>query len=204
MQLYSHKISVVVPIHAEMKNGAFFLWRLIQSLMQQTFTDYELVIVQEGRMAHNTNAGIKKATGEWIKILYLDDYFAHPEALQRIVDVCTPEVEWIVTGCLHQAEGAPIAPHYPSYSPDIYLGNNTIGSPSVLTIRNNYPLLFDENLSWLLDCELYYRYWNKHGPPYLLNDLNVIIGLHDGQTSTIMPSEEKLQEFEYLNKKYGK
>ncbi len=46
-----------------MLNGEFFLWRAVNSVMEQTFKDYEIVIVREGTMPVNTNAGIKKATG---------------------------------------------------------------------------------------------------------------------------------------------
>lgn len=190
-----------------MKHGDFFLWRLVQSIMSQTFKDYEVVITQEGSMPVNTNAGIKKAKGEIIKIMYLDDYFAHPNALQAIVNAFTEEDTWLVTGCLHQDSSPetleePHSPHYPTYSPDIYTGNNTIGSPSILAIRNNSPLLFDENLSYLLDCDLYYRYYQKHGPPKILNDLNMVIGLHPDQTSNRMSQKEKLLEYDYVIQKF--
>lgn len=198
------KVSIVVPIHTSMKDGDYFLWRLVQSLMRQSFKDYELVIVQEGLMARNSNSGIQKARGELIKILYLDDYFAHDNALQEIVDNFGPEDQWLATGCLHQGEDEePHSPHLPEYTQDIHRGNNRIGSPSVITIRNSGHLLFDENLSFLLDCDLYRRYYETYGPPKLLNDLNVVIGLHEGQTSNTMPSEEKLTEYQYLLEKYG-
>lgn len=197
------KLSIVVPIHKEMQNGPFFLWRLMQSLMSQTFTDYELVIVQEGLMAENTNAGLLRARGELIKIIYMDDYFAHPEALQRIVEVFRPEDMWLATGCLHQSGAEiPHSPHHPEYTQDIHLGNNRIGSPSVITLRNKGVLLFDEKLSFLLDCDLYRRYHDMYGPPRLIKDLNVVIGLGEHQTSNVMPSQEKLQEFEYMKGKY--
>lgn len=200
------KISVVVPIHKEMKNGDFFLWRLVQSLMSQTFKDYELVIVQEGKMAANTNSGLLKARGELIKILYMDDYFAHPDALQRIVEVFKPEDTWIATGCLHARENEdPHSPHLPEYTEDIHTGNNRIGSPSVITLRNNtqFPILFDENLSFLLDCDLYKRYYATYGPPKFINDLNVVIGLGEHQTSQTMPSADKFKELNYMLKKYA-
>lgn len=198
------KITIVVPIHKEMKNGPFFLWRLVQSLMEQTFKDYELVIVQEGTMPQNTNAGLLKARGELIKILYSDDYFAHPDALQRIVEAFKPEDLWAATGCLHARENEePHSPHLPEYTEDIHTGNNRIGSPSVITLRNQGLLLFDENLSFYLDCDLYKRYYAKYGPPKLVNDLNVIIGLGEHQTSHIMPSAEKFKEFNYIVKKYA-
>lgn len=203
-----YKLSIVVPIHAKMQNGEYFLWRLTQSLMQQTFKDYELVIVQEGLMARNTNAGIKKATGELIKILYLDDYFAHDNALKLIVNNFSPTDQWLATGCLHQSteEGFyedPHSPHLPSYTKDIHRGNNRIGSPSVITIRNQGAMLFDENLSFLLDCDLYKRYYEIYGPPKLINDLNVVIGVGTHQTSSQISQEELSKEFNYMSNKYA-
>lgn len=205
---FQPKISICVPIHKTMKNGNFFLWRLTQSLMSQTFKDYELVITQEGSMPINTNAALKKAKGELIKILYLDDYFAHKSALQEIVDNFKEEDQWLATGCLHQDASRetleePHSPHYPTYSKDMHRGNNTIGSPSVITIRNTGKLFFDENLSYLLDCDLYRRYFDTYGPPKLFNDLNIVIGLHPGQTSNTMSNAAKQKEFNYLNEKYG-
>ena len=191
-----------------MENGEYFLWRSIQAIMKQSFKDYEIVIVQEGKMPVNSNAGLNKARGELIKILYLDDYLAHVDSLQVIVDSFKKEDMWLATGCIHQRYEPgnyedPHSPHYPSYTNDIHLGNNRIGSPSVITIRNKGHLLFDENLSFLLDCDLYRRYHDSYGPPKLVNDLNVIIGIHDGQTSNTMPQKEKLQEFEYVKNKYA-
>lgn len=197
------KVSIVVPIHKEMKNGPFFLWRLVQSLMTQTFKDYELVIVQDGTMPQNTNSGLLKARGELVKVLYMDDYFAHPDALQRIVETFKPEDMWLATGCLHQGgDEEPQLSHYPEYTEDVHRGNNRIGSPSVITLRNKGHLLFDEYLSFYLDCDLYKRYYDTYGPPTLLNDLNVVIGLGDHQTSYIMPPKEKLEEFNYMLKKH--
>ena len=195
----SPKISFCIPIH-NMENGAFFLWRAVQSIMSQTFKDYEIIITQEGSMPVNTNAGIKKARGELIKILYMDDYLAHPNALQEIVDHF--KGQWLVSGCLHDEDGVLKSPHYPSWNDSIHLGQNTIGSPSVLTIRNDGHLLFDETLSFLLDCDLYKRYYKQYGPPTILKDLNVAIGLHAGQTSNLMPQEEKEKEYKYIMTKY--
>ena len=197
------KLSICIPIH-DMQGGSFFLWRTIQALMSQSFQDFEIVITQAGKMAENTNTGIKKARGEIIKILYLDDYLAHPDALKNIVEAFEDEkVQWLVTGCLHQhGNEVPHSPHYPEYTENLSTGNNRIGSPSVLSFRNKEPLLFDERLSWLLDCDLYQRLHDRYGEPTILNDLNIVIGLGAHQTTHLLPETEKLAEHEYLNEKY--
>ena len=197
------KISVVIPIH-NMANGAFFLWRAVNSIMNQSFKDYEIVIVREGEMAPNTNAGIKKATGEIVKILYLDDYLAHPDSLKDIVGAFSTETQWVVTGCLHQrTDGEVESPHYPTWNDELHTGKNSIGSPSVLSFRNKGHLLFDETLTWLLDCDLYKRYYDQYGPPTILNDLNVVIGTGDHQSTYLISNERKTQEHEYLIKKHS-
>jgi len=201
-ELERPKISIIVPIH-DMVGGAYFMWRLIQSLATQSFKDYELIITKEGKMAENTNAGIRKARGEIIKILFMDDYFLHPDALKNIVEAFdTHYIHWLATGCVHQEEDGPLKnPHYPTYSHDIETGNNTIGSPSVIAFRREDTLFFDEKLSFLLDCDLYKRFYQNHGKPFILNDLNVVIGLGSHQTTHTMPNEEKLSEFNYLKEK---
>lgn len=189
------KVSIVVPIH-EMANGAFFLWRLVNSLTEQTFKDWELIITKDGKMAENTNAGIKRARGEFIKILYLDDWFAHDNALQAMVEEFTHIDEWLICG-------VDTNPH-PQWTSDIETGNNKLGSPSALMFRNNFEnnILFDENMSWLLDCDLYKRMEEKHGTPAILQGIHVFIGQGDHQMTHILTDEEKLAEHEYIKQKY--
>lgn len=185
------KVSIIIPIH-EMKNGAFFLWRAVNSIMGQTFKDYEIVIVKEGEMAENTNAGIKKAKGELIKILYMDDYFAHENSLADIVETFTGD--WLITGTNTNIN--------PIWTDNIQEGNNKLGSPSALTMKRESALLFDERMSWLLDCDLYYRLYGKYGEPQILSGMNVCIGVHDGQMTNILTNEEKLAEHNLMKKKY--
>lgn len=181
-----------------MKNGDFFLKRLKDSLAIQTFRDFELVITREGAMAENTNAAIKASSGELIKILYMDDYLAHENSLKMISD--SFEGEWLVTGCAHNPG---THTHLPTWNDRIHEGINTIGSPSVLTLRNDNPLLFDESLTWLLDCDLYKRLYEKHGPPTILNDINVTIGVGEHQMTHLIPNEVKVEEHNYIAQKYA-
>lgn len=197
------KLSVVVPFHW-MENWQFFLTRCLESIEKQSFKDYEVILLKHSTMPITSNRAIESAQGELIKILYMDDYLAHENSLQEIVDAFTPETKWLVTGCLHQSGNeTPHSYHEPTWNEYLYTGVNTVGSPSVLTLRREAMALFDTNLSWLLDCELYHRLHDLHGLPTILNTPNVVIGIHAGQTSNTMPMEEKQKEFIYMQKKHG-
>lgn len=195
------RISVCVPAHCGMENYDFFMERLIHSLDVQTFRDFELVITHDGKMAENTNSAIKKAKGDIVKVLYLDDYLYSPDALQHISDSLVKG--WAVSGCVHDDTETIFNPHYATYNDAIRQGNNTIGSPSVLAFDNVYPELFDEEMSWLLDCDLYYRLYERYGEPTIIDSLDIGIGIGKHQTSYLMSDEDKLLEHEYIKMKYG-
>lgn len=184
------KLSIVIPIH-DMQGGAEFLWRSINALTEQTFQDFEIIITKQGKMAENSNAGIKKARGEYIKILYLDDCLSHPKALEEMIK---SDGNWLICGTNNNPN--------PYWTDDIETGNNRLGSPSALMMKNDDPLLFDENLSWLLDCDLYKRMYKRYGAPDLLWGDHVTIGEHPGQMTHLLSTEVKLAEHEYLMKKH--
>ncbi len=190
-------VSICIPIH-DMKNKDFFLQRLQDSIEMQSFTDFEVIITKDGKMAENTNSAIRKAQGKLVKILFMDDYFANENSLQDIVDNFPDEINWLITG----TNTNPI----PEPTEDIRTGNNKLGSPSALTFRNRFEknLMFDENMSWLLDCDYYHRLMNEWGSFGTLPGVNVMIGIGDHQMTHILTNEEKLAEHEYINKKYEK
>lgn len=191
------KISVCIPTH-DMTNGEYFLKRLKHSLFEQTYQDFEVIITKEGAMAENTNAAIKQAKGDIIKILYMDDYLWSKDALRHLVDNFTGG--WYASGCVHTTDGQYFErPHFPSWSTEVPTGVNTIGSPSVIAFANDNPLLFDENLSWLLDVELYGRLYERYGEPYIQDTLDVAMGIGPHQMTNILTDEQKLAEHHYIH-----
>jgi glycosyltransferase involved in cell wall biosynthesis len=216
-------ISVTIPT-SDMKDKERFFTRCLDSLWKQSYQDFEIVVTDNSEdrviediceyyksgisyyrnpikgMAQNTNEGIRRAKGDLIKILYMDDYLAHIDSLLKIINHF--KGNWLVTACLHDDGIEVFKPHLAKYSQDIYLGNNTIGGPSVLTIKNENPLLFDEEMTWLLDCDYYKRCFDKWGEPDIMRDYNVIMGLHPEQATNTMGRDRKLQEYNYMRKKY--
>lgn len=218
------KLTVAIPTH-QMEDADYFFRRCLDSLWNQSFQDFEIVVTDNSDnhdikricewyktgikyyrnpikgMAPNTNEAIRRSTGELIKILYMDDFMAHDEALEKIVN--NFKGKWLVTGCRHTVDGEDFFnTHMPFYSDDIHTGNNTIGSPSVLTVRNDDTLFFDEEMTWLLDCDYYKRMYQLYGEPTILKDVNVIIGLHEGQATHTMGEDRKIKENEYIKQKY--
>jgi len=191
-------ISIAIPVH-DMEDKDYFLKRCLDSIEIQTYKDYEIVITEDGTMAENTNSAIKKSKGDIIKILYMDDFFNHENALKNIVD--NFKGQWLVTGCTHTHSKDRFNEHYPSMNENIHK-INTIGSPSVMTIKNNNPLLFDENMTWLLDCDYYKRMYEKYGEPVLLNDINVVIGVGEHQMTRKLDDTLKNNELMYVKTKH--
>lgn len=199
------KISVVIPFHFGMKNWQFFLTRCLKSIELQTFTDYEIIITKHGKMAETTNSAIRKATGDIIKILYLDDYLAHEGTLKNIAE--NFKGGWLVTGCVHDyGDGNLIGAHQAKYEGVLPSSNilNTIGSPSVVAIENKDPLLFDETMTWVLDIDYYYRLIQRYGPPTILDSYDIAIGCGEHQVTNILNDEAKRKEEEYLIEKWKK
>lgn len=195
-------ISIAIPYHDSPKT-AFYLSRLLKSLDEQTYTDYEVVLTKEGPFARNHNAAIVKAKGEYIQMMQMDDYFSGPDALRSIVQGLT-NAPWQITACSHDINGVVAWPHEPQWTEDIFTGNNRLGSVSTLSFRRENALLMEEPLTWLVDCDLYYRLYLRHGLPCLNSDRNVVVTERPDRLTHTLSKELKDNEVEYLKKKYGK
>ncbi len=199
-------ISICIPTH-RFPNSEFYLNRLLESIRKQSYQDYEIIVVRKGASAaEKLNKAFKESQGDLIKVMFTDDYFPDEHALKRIVGA--HRGNWSVCACIHD-NGVLINPHVPVWNANIYLGNNTIGSPSVLTLTNTGFLpTWDENLHWLMDCDYYQRLYEDYGRPQIISEgviaqVNIVIGLHDNQQTNVLTNEEKAREYEYVKNKFG-
>ena len=103
------RISIIVPVY----NGEKHLSECIQSILDQSFTDIEVIVINDGstdgslslikRYAQNDsrivvinqknkgvsaarNAGLSKARGDYIMFVDADDYIARKDALELLID----------------------------------------------------------------------------------------------------------------------
>jgi glycosyltransferase involved in cell wall biosynthesis len=221
------KLSIAIPTYEQKGLGLSFLRHNLEVISKQNFKDFEVIVSDDSTyfaqmameaeckryafvkyfrnekkgISANTNNGIKHAMGDLIKIIFQDDFLYSENSLQDIVD--NFKGDWMVSACEHTQDGhTMIRPFYPKYNQEIYLGNNTISSPSVLTIKNDNPLLFDENLTMLMDVDYYKRCYDKFGEPTILNKINVVNTVGNHQVSQNITASEMEEELNYVKEKY--
>lgn len=207
-------VSLVIPVWDMYGVGAYFLEKLLESVKVQTLIPNEIVISDHSQCNHiqsfcknqslpikylrnskkltnaaqNLNYGIQHASGEIIKILFQDDYFAEKNALEiGASNLFKSSHSWYV--CASRTINLQTKASFvtsPSWNKNLLKGVNTIGSPSVVTFKRN-KILFDENIRNLYDCEFYYRMIKEHGQP--IYDSTVLINVqanHQYQQTTMI------------------
>jgi len=198
-------------------NGCWMLEQLVDSVVRQTYQDWEIIVSDDskddfirewcetlpfiryfhngsrGKSSINMNNAILKATGELIKPMFQDDYFENKFALEKIVSQMKNEQWGICTSSNH-------TPYHPPDVKELALGNNRYGCPSVVVFRP-CNILFDENLLWLMDCELYARMRHVFGLPKLIKT-TIHIGKWDGSVTNTALEEIKKSEHEYVDHKW--
>jgi glycosyltransferase involved in cell wall biosynthesis len=131
-------VSVVIPVH----NGALYIERAVRSVLNQTWADLEVIVVDDASVddtgaivarqaredaranvitspvnngpAASRNLGIAAARGRWIAILDADDWYA-PHRLEHLL--CLGESAYADAVCddlmlIEQADGKTIGPMF--------------------------------------------------------------------------------------------
>lgn len=219
-------ISICIPVYEQKGLGTTFLKRSLDIIADQTYKDFEVVVSDNSTyfkrdemekicsqypfvkyvwnskcgISANTNNAIKHATGKIIKVLFQDDYLYDDNSLQLLAD--NFKGDWLVSACIHNEGGTLTRPFMPRYNKDIYFGNNTISSPSVLAFRRYGHLWFDENLSMLMDVDYYKQCYDKFGEPTILKEITVVNQVGEHQAQFHIEQEAIAEELTYIKKKY--
>ena len=213
-------------------HGAEFLKHNFDIFTKQTFKDFDVVISDQSKndaikkvcdeyanrldihyfkisdkasASDNTNNAIKNATGKLIKILFLDDFLYNEKSLENVVkNFDLGKDGWLVTACIHTKDGVNFfRPFHPRYDDTKIIHKNTLSAPSVVTIKNDNPILFDTPLVWWQDIDFYKRNYARFGAPKIIDDINVVIRVHAAQMSNTMATERRREkEYQYILKKY--
>lgn len=203
------KVSICIPAYNQVK----YLKRTIDSILSQSFTDYEIIITDDSPTQivydlvkqyqdsdkikyyknpiplgspENWNESIKKASGEFIKIMHHDDWFTYDYSLAEFVNLLeqNPNIDFAFSGSFVLFEDGKNWVHSISNNqfknlstnPLIIFSGNLIGAPSAVIYRKKNPFLFDRNLKWLVDIEFYLRKINGQNVFYTAKDLVTTFG----------------------------
>ena len=223
-------ISICIPCYEMRGRGVEFLTRLMISINQQTYRDFEVVIsdhsisddirdcllpfdtkfpityikndYKRGNSSANTNVAISYAKNNLIKVMFQDDFFTNEAALSTISQC---KNGWGAVSFIHTNEDASqfFRPFLPKLNGLIATGNNTMGCPSVLHFYKTPETVFDEELIWLMDCEFYQRLLAIYGPPTIYNEICLAVRLWGESVSGLVSEERKSKELDYVKGKYG-
>lgn len=246
------KVSICIPTY----NNVGEVDRLLQSIVEQDYTDYEINISDDSTneeiaqltleyqqmfadklhyvhnekpLGHiyNWNAAIRMATGEYIKVMFSDDWFTFSDSMMKLVELLdnNPQANLVFSGSrqvmLDDSATASVHNQNMGQSYDrcaseafierlradyrnLFLGNE-IGAPSAVMYRRTDTLyLFDEQSNWASDMFLYFDILQKNTEFAYTYEPLISIGMHEHQyTEMFTERDERIyQDYRYLYTKY--
>ncbi len=209
-------ISICIPAYKRTE----FLKRLLDSISFQSFKDFEVIVTDDSPgsdvqelcipykskfpLSHfrndqplgtpeNWNEAIRKASGQWIKLMHDDDWFSGADSLQTFADTikANPQVSFIFSAYskiyLDEAKREDVFISFFRYrllkkNPVTLLSTNIIGPPSVVLHLNDKKFVYDKKLKWLVDIDFYIRYL-KTGNPVYINRAIINVGMSSQQVT---------------------
>jgi len=204
------EISIAIPAHDRGENGPKWMRELLDSLKNQTFQDFDVVVSDQSKNdnimnvckeydfdftyikyegdvpCENINIALNECTGRIIKIMFSDDVLVTDTALEKIhAEYDDPECKWLFTGfCALNKDRCYENCKQARWADRTLEGNNHLSSPSVVSFLNECKQEFDVNLKLLLDVDFYHRMRWKHGMPNFIWQVLVANREHDDRISS--------------------
>lgn len=236
MEKFCTKISVAIPTY----NNFESFKRALDSILKQRFEDYEVVITDDSNNdqiknyveklnypkikyfknetplgpPENWNEGLRKACGQYIKILHHDDWLADENSLEKFVKLMdeNPDSDLgyaksvdvdVTSGKTKSRRAEKYVKRLEKDCLELFL-TNRIGAPSVVIFRNGKDFFFDKNLKWVVDMEFYLSCLLKNPKIAFVNEVLVNIGISNTQVTKSCQNNRDVQVFEqfYFYNKY--
>jgi glycosyltransferase involved in cell wall biosynthesis len=225
------KVSICIPTY----NQAAYLKKTIDSVLAQTFNDYEIIITDDSPndsvkdlvssfsrkdvikyfknpvqlgSPENWNESIRKANGEYIKILHHDDWFYDNRSLAKYVAMLgksqNVDFAFSATKACSALNGDYVHSPTPEQlknlgkEPTVLYCNNFVGAPSNTIFRNKKNFLFDKNIKWLVDIDFYIRMLQHNGNFAFTEEVLSVTNLPEGRVSDHCANNKQVELFEYF------
>ena len=209
-------ISICIPAY---KNPEF-LKRLLDSVSIQSFRNFEVIISDDSpddQIRHlaeafrnqfslqyfrnaapagtpeNWNLAIRRASGQWIKLMHDDDWFSDKDSLDLFATSIDqhPGCDFVFSAYenIHLQTGRRKAVFTNRFrlgmvkkNPAALFSRNIIGPPSVTLYRSGRNIQFDKELKWVVDIDFYIRWLREVKPNYIPRPL-IKVGISDQQVT---------------------
>lgn len=166
-----------------------------------------------GRPGDNWNSSIASASGEYIKMMFHDDWFTDSSSLGRYVKLLDDsKAQCAFSGSMQVSDDWRYARHIKANDLELirqdirnlYIGN-VIGAPSA-TIFRNKGVRFDNRLRWLIDMDYYLASMIDVKDTFVSTDDPLVsIGISDSQLTNYCIKHPGIVRREYMHvgRKYG-
>lgn len=209
-------ISICIPVYKRIH----FLGRLLDSIAVQEYKDFDVIITDDSPGSEveifvkkyeqkftltyvknpvslgtpeNWNEAIRRASGQWIKIMHDDDWFTNAHSLNEFADAAMSNPGcFIFSNYTNVFEGSGKEEivdqemwRYKLFlkNPSILVAKNIIGPPSVTIHPNDKNLFYDKRLKWLVDIDFYIRRLKQNKPVHISSPI-VNVGIGEEQVTT--------------------
>jgi glycosyltransferase involved in cell wall biosynthesis len=229
-------ISVCIPAYKRVE----YLKRLLDSISAQRFRNFEVIVTDDSpsgdvRMLcreyensfpityyknevtkgtpENWNEAVRHATGEWIKLMHDDDWFASPDSLGEFAKATeTASAQsffysayqnvYEVSGKKEIVRINEFRKRKLEQDPVTLFSSNVIGPPSVTLVKKEQMPRYDDKMIWLVDIDFYIRALTRTGAIYIDQPL-VNVGINNEQVTRKafrVPAVEIPENFSLLEK----
>ena len=208
------EFSIAIPAHDRGENGPKWMAELLDTLEQQTFQDFEVVVSDQSKNdklmnvcqeydfdftyikyegsvpCENINTAVDNCEGRIIKMMFSDDIFMRKDALERIkYEYDNTQCKWAFSGFANWDGDQYFDEKLPEWREKTLEGNNHLSSPTVVSFLNECKMEFDPNLKLLLDVDFYHRMRWKNGLPNIIPEVLVANRDHDDRISSDATSQ---------------
>lgn len=231
-------LSICIPAYKRTD----YLKRLLDSILIQTYTDFEVIVTDdspgkeveelcrfyESQLSllwfknertldtpENWNESIRRASGQWIKLMHDDDWFGSAGSLQQFADAIRshPEKTFFFSAYANIYEGTERREEKRLnrfwkkallQDANVLIADNVVGPPSVILHKNDKQIWYDHNMKYVVDIDFYIRYLEKR-PPVYINQTLINVGINAAQVTkyTFNVPEVHLKESLLLLQKTG-